>query len=154
MTHPMPQSQDVSSYHQNSDQDSSSFAQHHTLGINNVQASPGDHNHNGRNSKQIANLDILGHPSSAFGTTAISIKASSTYVLAVGAGLLASLYIIPFAVVHTISQSNALIIEGVDDVGDFVLGSVGASRLPRGADGSTYAVGTLVDWRWIQGSGF
>ena len=55
---------------------------------------------------------------------------------------------------HTISQANALIIEGIDDVGNFVLGSIGAPRLPRGADGLTYTVGTLVDWRWIQGSGF
>ncbi len=44
---------EVSKFHQNSDVDSSQQAQHHTLGIKNGQASPGDHDHNGSNSKKI-----------------------------------------------------------------------------------------------------
>lgn len=39
--------------HQNSDLDSSKFAQHHTLGPSNNQSSPGNHNHDGSTSKQI-----------------------------------------------------------------------------------------------------
>jgi hypothetical protein len=45
--------QQVNQIHANSDKDSSSVAQHHTLGIDPNQASPGHHNHNGANSKLI-----------------------------------------------------------------------------------------------------
>ncbi len=44
---------EVSDFHQNSDVDSSAQAQHHTLGIQQNQASPGAHTHNGANSKKI-----------------------------------------------------------------------------------------------------
>lgn len=40
-----PSPQDVSSFHQNSDKDSSSWAQHHTLGLGPNQAASGDHEH-------------------------------------------------------------------------------------------------------------
>ena len=53
------QAQDVSFYHQNSDSDSSTAAQHHTLGINNNQASPGDHTHDGRKSKTVVGLSTV-----------------------------------------------------------------------------------------------
>jgi hypothetical protein len=51
---------DVDSSHQGSDLDSSSFAQHHTLGFNPNQASPGHHVHDGSNSKLITDLTTLG----------------------------------------------------------------------------------------------
>ncbi len=53
MTSPTPSSTEVSKFHSNCDADSSQVAQHHTLGVKNGQASPGDHNHNGKNSKKI-----------------------------------------------------------------------------------------------------
>lgn len=44
--------------HANSDSDTSQQALHHTLGQGRNQGSPGDHNHNGKNSKRIGdNLD-------------------------------------------------------------------------------------------------
>lgn len=46
--------------HQNSDLNSSIFAQHHNLGPTPNQASPGDHVHDGSNSKQFNDLSILG----------------------------------------------------------------------------------------------
>ncbi|MFY3741630.1 MAG: hypothetical protein HMLIMOIP_002088 [Candidatus Nitrosomirales archaeon] len=46
-------SSDVSKIHAKSDIDSSVTAQHHTLGIEHNQASPGDHIHNGKSSKRI-----------------------------------------------------------------------------------------------------
>lgn len=55
MTTPItpPSSSEVGKFHSNSDLDSSPQAQHHTLGILHGQASGGDHNHNGKNSKKI-----------------------------------------------------------------------------------------------------
>ncbi len=53
----------VKEYHLNSDVDESPIAHHHTLGVDPNQASPGDHNHNGRNSKKISYLDLLNLPS-------------------------------------------------------------------------------------------
>lgn len=43
----------VNDFHANSDVDKSTLSQHHTLGILPNQASPGDHNHDGRNSRRI-----------------------------------------------------------------------------------------------------
>lgn len=44
--------------HANSDADTSQQALHHTLGQGHTQGCPGDHNHNGKNSKRIGdNLD-------------------------------------------------------------------------------------------------
>lgn len=53
MTNPMPSSQEVSKLHSNSDVDSAITSQHHTLGIQHNQSSPGDHTHNGKSSKKI-----------------------------------------------------------------------------------------------------
>lgn len=53
MTNPVPTPAEVNKFHSNSDRDSSKTAQHHTLGIDPNQSSPGDHNHNGKNSKKI-----------------------------------------------------------------------------------------------------
>jgi hypothetical protein len=49
----------VNDFHANSDVDKSTISQHHTLGIQPNQASPGDHNHDGRNSRrvQLKNLE-------------------------------------------------------------------------------------------------
>lgn len=48
-----PDPRSVNLFHARSDVDSSPSAQHHTLGISHNQASPGDHIHDGRNSKLI-----------------------------------------------------------------------------------------------------
>lgn len=54
MTQPnVPSSTEVQKAHSNSDVDASTTAQHHTLGIAHNQAAPGDHNHNGKNSKKL-----------------------------------------------------------------------------------------------------
>lgn len=143
------QAQDVSRYHQNSDIDSSSLAQHHTLGTQSNQAVAGDHTHNGRNSRNISNTDIIGHVSSSHGTSNITTLGNN-YVVLTDAAFLAVQFAIPYAVVITINSANALIIEGIDGNGNFVLGNTIAPRLPRCADGVTYAVGTQVYWRWVS----
>jgi hypothetical protein len=43
----------VNSFHLSSDFDKSAISQHHTLGIQATQASPGDHNHDGKSSRKI-----------------------------------------------------------------------------------------------------
>jgi hypothetical protein len=43
----------VEKFHEKADTDASQTALHHTLGSRNGQASPGDHNHNGKNSKKL-----------------------------------------------------------------------------------------------------
>lgn len=55
MTTPMgaPSSGEVNKAHNNSDVDSGVTSQHHTLGIQHNQASPGDHKHDGKSSKKI-----------------------------------------------------------------------------------------------------
>lgn len=63
-----PNSESVSKFHSNSDVDSSSVAQHHTLGIQHNQASAGDHNHNGKNSKKIGKGINAGFPTTANAT--------------------------------------------------------------------------------------
>jgi hypothetical protein len=48
-----PSPAEVQKAHNNSDVDSGITAQHHTLGIQHNQASPGDHTHNGKSSRRI-----------------------------------------------------------------------------------------------------
>jgi hypothetical protein len=48
-----PNSSEVTRIHSNSDVDTGVVAQHHTLGIQHNQSSPGDHTHNGKSSKRI-----------------------------------------------------------------------------------------------------
>jgi hypothetical protein len=50
----------VNEFHANSDVDKSTISQHHTLGIQPNQASPGDHNHDGRNSRRINLRNLQG----------------------------------------------------------------------------------------------
>lgn len=58
MTQPIPTSSESAKAHTFSDLDSSTVAQHHTLGLDANKASPGNHTHNGANSKRIgAKLD-------------------------------------------------------------------------------------------------
>ncbi len=47
---PKPPSQVVDDFHTNSDTDARAESQHHTLGSNPTQASPGNHTHNGGDS--------------------------------------------------------------------------------------------------------
>ena len=55
-----PTTEEVNRFHLNSDKDSSATALHHTLGIGPSQASPGNHSHDGKNSKRIKFSDIEG----------------------------------------------------------------------------------------------
>ena len=51
---------EVLKFHNRSDLDSSSFAQHHTLGVKATQAASGSHNHDGQGSRKIgAGLNIV-----------------------------------------------------------------------------------------------
>lgn len=43
----------VAKFHEKDDVDASQQSHHHTLGPRNGQSSPGDHNHNGKNSKRL-----------------------------------------------------------------------------------------------------
>jgi hypothetical protein len=56
---PIP-AQEVNLFHLNSDRDAGPTAQHHTLGLNPGQASPGNHNHDGRNSKRVELKNLAG----------------------------------------------------------------------------------------------
>lgn len=58
-------SEEVNLLHLNADKDAGAGALHHTLGINPSQASPGNHTHNGRDSKRIRYTDLLDLPTSA-----------------------------------------------------------------------------------------
>jgi hypothetical protein len=51
-------SEQVNIFHLNSDKDAGAGALHHTLGLGPTQASPGNHTHDGRNSKRIKGRDI------------------------------------------------------------------------------------------------
>jgi hypothetical protein len=65
---------EVNSLHANSDVDSSTIAQHHTLGPQPNQASPGDHSHDGKSSKKINYSDILGAPDSSAGSAGAALS--------------------------------------------------------------------------------
>lgn len=62
---PTPDSQAINKLHTNSDVDSSVTGQHHTLGIQHNQSSPGDHKHDGKSSKLIGKGVNLGFPVTA-----------------------------------------------------------------------------------------
>ncbi len=52
---------EVNDFHSRSDLDSSTLAQHHTLGIKHDQACPGDHTHDGTTSRKLAaNMTLTG----------------------------------------------------------------------------------------------
>lgn len=65
MTSPTPT--EVNKFHAQCDRDASQTSDHHTLGIGHNQASPGDHTHNGKNSKEIGKGLDTGFPSVAAG---------------------------------------------------------------------------------------
>ncbi len=65
MTQPVPNSDQVNKAHTNSDVNTSVTAQHHTLGISHNEASPGDHNHDGKNSKKLGKGKNLSFPTTA-----------------------------------------------------------------------------------------
>lgn len=60
-----PTNSEVAKFHSNSDKDSSTVALHHTLGIDANQSSPGNHSHNGKNSKLLGRGKDLSFPSTA-----------------------------------------------------------------------------------------
>lgn len=53
-------SEQVNILHLNSDKDAGAGALHHTLGLGPTQASPGSHNHDGRNSKRVELKNLAG----------------------------------------------------------------------------------------------
>lgn len=58
-----PEPREVNLFHSRSDVDTSTGAQHHTLGVKHDQASPGDHNHDGKGSRKLGqglNLVVTG----------------------------------------------------------------------------------------------
>lgn len=61
----VPTAQEVQKIHSNSDIDSSTQAQHHTLGIQHNQGSPGDHKHDGKSSRRIGTGVNLAFPTTA-----------------------------------------------------------------------------------------
>ena len=69
---------EVNEFHSNSDVDKSTLSQHHTLGIQPNQASPGDHNHNGRNSRRIQ-TDELVSPDVAYQPLGDALITSPTF---------------------------------------------------------------------------
>jgi hypothetical protein len=56
---PKPPAQAVEDFHTNSDVDARAEAQHHTLGPNPNQASPGDHTHDGGDSALILEGEVI-----------------------------------------------------------------------------------------------
>lgn len=67
-----PEPKVVEKFHERADTDASQTAIHHTLGAKNGQASPGDHTHNGKNSKKILEgTSIIG--SRASGAALVSV---------------------------------------------------------------------------------
>lgn len=64
----VPSSDAVNKAHTNSDVDSAVTAQHHTLGIQHGQGSPGDHKHDGKSSKKIGKGLDLSFPTTANAT--------------------------------------------------------------------------------------
>lgn len=63
-----PSSAAVNKLHANSDVDSAVTGQHHTLGIQHNQASPGDHKHDGKSSRRIGTGINPAFPSTASAT--------------------------------------------------------------------------------------
>lgn len=59
---------EVAKFHSNSDVDSAVTGQHHTLGIQHNQSSPGDHKHDGKSSKRIGTGINVAFPSTASAT--------------------------------------------------------------------------------------
>jgi hypothetical protein len=56
---PKPSAQAVEDFHENSDLDSRTEAQHHTLGAGPGQASPGDHTHDGGDSELLLSGETI-----------------------------------------------------------------------------------------------
>jgi hypothetical protein len=67
----VPDPKEVNDFHEGSDVDRSTRAQHHTLGSLGSQASPGDHSHDGGSSKV---LDVNDLPPPLSGTTISGAK--------------------------------------------------------------------------------
>lgn len=65
MTSPSLNPREVNEIHKLSDKDSSKESQHHTLGVDPYQASPGNHTHDGRDSKILSSLATSVHSHNA-----------------------------------------------------------------------------------------
>lgn len=70
MTQPenSPSSDAVNKFHNNDDVDTSVVGHHHTLGIGANQSSPGNHSHDGKNSKKLGKGKDLTFPLTAGAT--------------------------------------------------------------------------------------
>lgn len=83
-----PEPRVVNVFHSRSDRDSAKSAQHHTLGLDANQASPGDHTHDGRNSKLILKGFDPTFPTTASATySQTQMQAVIDALRALGAGL-------------------------------------------------------------------
>lgn len=69
---PTPDPRTVNTFHFRSDVDSGPSAQHHTLGINRNQASPGDHIHDGSASRKLGTKRSLSISGSKGGNAALA----------------------------------------------------------------------------------
>lgn len=82
-----PSSEAVNKIHSNSDVDSATTSQHHTLGIQHNQSSPGDHKHDGKSSKKIGKGINASFPTTASATYSQSqIQAIIDALRALGLG--------------------------------------------------------------------
>lgn len=75
----MATEKEVKEFHESSDLNGGRLAQHHTLGVGPHEGSPGNHNHNGSNSK----LEIV----PLTGTTITGSRATDAWRLSVNAAL-------------------------------------------------------------------
>jgi hypothetical protein len=82
-----PTPSEVNKIHSNCDVDTAPTSQHHTLGILHTQASPGDHLHDGKNSKRLGKGKNLAFPTTAGATyTQSQIQAIIDALRALGWG--------------------------------------------------------------------
>jgi hypothetical protein len=79
---PKPSAQAVDDFHENSDLDARAESQHHTLGSNPTQASPGNHTHDGGDSSFILSTETIsgvrGDDSWALSVNAILVRLGAT----------------------------------------------------------------------------
>jgi|TARA_R110000803_G_scaffold7394_1_gene23823 hypothetical protein len=69
----LPTPEEVNFYHLAADKDAGSGALHHTLGLGSSQASPGNHRHDGRDSRRIKYSDIEGAPTGSDGSAGSTV---------------------------------------------------------------------------------
>ena len=123
---------EVAELHQQADTDSQQSAIHHTLGPSGIQASPGNHSHNGRDSRVI---DSLANPSTPVGSITMfaATNPPEGWLICNGHAVSREVYGVLFAVIGlAFGVGDNTTTFNVPDMRD---------RFPVGA-GSTYSVNT------------